>query len=150
MARAISPEAVLITERSHLLPDENVHFNPLAPKLTDHDETRKPSTLLQEVWRSRKDWYPLLTCCLLFFVVDFASYMRVAPKTRMFEMAFCREYYAKIDPGKIGDAGDVAERFCKVNEVQEKLALLKGLLGSLECIPGISISNLLDVSCMHF
>lgn len=78
----------------------------------------------------------LLICGLLFFTVDFASYMRVAPTNRMLELSFCRTYYEKADPSQIGRDGTVPEDACKLVEIQRQLALLKGWLGLLESIPG--------------
>ena len=47
-------------------------------------------------------------------------------ETRVFELILCRQYYAHVDPGKIGPGGRVPEQFCKLEAVQAQVANLKG------------------------
>lgn len=129
-----SQVSLFATEETRLLDGEIANHDP-----QDGTVAKELRPVFQKTYEALNTWYPVLVCCLLFFVVDFASFVRVTPKTRMFEIAFCREYYLKTDPSKIDLDGNVAESFCKVADVQEKLALLKGWLGSLECIPGTCV-----------
>jgi len=119
------------TEQTSLLGVENEEYHPLGLSTNG-----KQSNIVQKLYQKRQEWLPLFLCGLLFFVVDFASYMRVAPKTRMFEMAFCRDYYQKVNPGVIDGNGEVPESLCKIEEIQQELALLKGWLNMLEFLPG--------------
>ena len=47
-------------------------------------------------------------------------------ETRVFELILCRQYYAHVDPGKIGAGGRVPEQFCKIEAVQAQVANLRG------------------------
>lgn len=69
-----------------------------------------------------------------------------APLTRIYESIYCYQYWEREDPTKIlvprsivgpGALGGVEERWCKVAEVQGKLAMLKGTQQFLDCIPSM-------------
>ena len=47
-------------------------------------------------------------------------------ETRVFELILCRQYYAHVEPGKIGAGGRVPEEFCKIGVVQTQVANLRG------------------------
>lgn len=66
-------------------------------------------------------------CAAILLVLNLAFYSRSAPVLRLVESAVCREYYVRHDPG-FGDAGGyIEEKFCKVDEVQKKVAWLFAL-----------------------
>ncbi|KAJ5102518.1 hypothetical protein N7532_003047 [Penicillium argentinense] len=48
------------------------------------------------------------------------------PMVRILESIACRQYFAGVDPSKIGANGNVPEGQCKVAEVQAELAAVKG------------------------
>jgi hypothetical protein len=48
------------------------------------------------------------------------------PMVRIMESIACRQYFAVIDPTKIGTDGQVPEAMCKIGEVQAELAAVKG------------------------
>lgn len=63
---------------------------------------------------------------------------------RLVESAVCREYYMSRDPGVVDAGGYIEENFCKVDEIQKKVAWLFALdqllhfccgkLGILSCL----------------
>ncbi|KAJ5550341.1 Major facilitator superfamily domain general substrate transporter [Penicillium sp. DV-2018c] len=48
------------------------------------------------------------------------------PMVRIMESIACRQYFAAVDPTKIGADGQVPEAMCKIGEVQAELAAVKG------------------------
>jgi hypothetical protein len=83
-----------------------------------------------------KKWKTVYLCSLFILFYDFPSFMRVAPKLRMYELALCRDYYREVDPSVIGKNGTVDEKLCKLPVIQSNLANLRGIIGFLEAIPG--------------
>lgn len=73
---------------------------------------------------------------LLIVLLDFGDMLRTTPKIRLFELSICRRYYLAHDRSRIGPGGNVDESLCKVDEIQESLALVRGWLGLFEGVPG--------------
>ena len=70
------------------------------------------------------------------FLVDFGANVFGAPWLRLYESIVCRNFYEKFDTSMIGGNGMVDERYCKVNPVQEELALLVGWQTFVNFFPG--------------
>lgn len=86
----------------------------------------------------------LIIMGVLILVVQAGDQFSEAPLTRIYESIYCYQYWEQEDPSKIlvprsavgpGALGGVEERWCKVAEVQGKLAMLKGTQQFLDCIP---------------
>ncbi|KAF2839659.1 major facilitator superfamily MFS-1, partial [Patellaria atrata CBS 101060] len=70
-----------------------------------------------------------IACILLMVIVVtvVAGGQLVDPAmTRVFESIYCKQYYEKHDPSKIGRNGQVSEEYCKISKVQGNVALLQG------------------------
>ncbi|CAI6301629.1 unnamed protein product [Periconia digitata] len=91
--------------------------------------------------KREKPWIFLVG--LLFFmvaVIDIGDYMSDAPKTRVFESNICLDYYRTNDPSQIGPDGYVPEKLCKIDEVQQKLAMIFGWQDTFDAIPGMLLA----------
>ncbi|TID24103.1 MFS transporter [Venturia nashicola] len=72
------------------------------------------------------------------FIIAFCLFIGVGDEliqpaqTRVIESIYCRQYYEKVDPGRIGGDGWVEERFCKGSKVQGQVASLKAWALSLD------------------
>ncbi|KAJ5384098.1 Major facilitator superfamily domain general substrate transporter [Penicillium concentricum] len=70
------------------------------------------------------------------------------PMVRIMESIACRQYFAGVDPTKIGVDGQVPEAMCKIGEVQAELAAVKGYHmffdGSLSALLAIPYGLLAD------
>lgn len=95
-----------------------------------------PSPRKQSIGFSER-WKICRICACLIFVFHIASFMRAAPKVRLFELGLCREYFQVHDPAIIRPDGSVAEADCKIVEIQRGLAFFKGWLSLFESLPGI-------------
>jgi hypothetical protein len=84
--------------------------------------------------------YATAMCLLIVVGVDMAGYLYSAPQIRLFESIVCRDYYRVHDPGMIGDDGNVPERYCKINEIQGEIAMLKGFQTLFENLPGVFLA----------
>lgn len=93
----------------------------------------------------------LTVMSILILVVQCADQFSEAPLTRIFEAIYCYGYWERQDPTKIliprsaagpGALGGVEEQWCKVPDVQGKVAMLKGTQQFLDCIPSMQIFNL--------
>lgn len=92
----------------------------------------------------------LIVMGVLILIIQCADQFAEAPLTRIFESIYCYQYWEREDPTKIliprsaigpGALGGVEEQWCKVAEVQGKVAMLKGTQQFLECIPSIRMSE---------
>lgn len=86
----------------------------------------------------------LIIMAILILIVQCADQFSEAPLTRIFESIYCYQYWEREDPTKIliprpavgpGALGGVDEQWCKVADVQGKVAMLKGTQQFLDCIP---------------
>lgn len=92
----------------------------------------------------------LIIMGVLILIIQCADQFAEAPLTRIFESIYCYQYWEREDPTKIliprsaigpGALGGVEEQWCKVAEVQGKVAMLKGTQQFLECIPSMRMSE---------
>lgn len=76
---------------------------------------------------------------LLVVAVDIPSVLQSAPRTRFFEIIYCRRFYEKFDPSFIGGNGVVEEQYCKRDSIQAQVAFLKGWMTFFDHLPGMFI-----------
>ncbi|KAK1494924.1 major facilitator superfamily transporter [Colletotrichum abscissum] len=74
---------------------------------------------------ARSGIWALLALVLL---VNLAASLYQLPLSRVIERRLCREHYAVTDPSVIDKDGNVAEGFCKVDDVQQGLAWIQGTM----------------------
>ena len=84
-----------------------------------------------------------LSCLLLYFLVEMYDMITIAPLVALFEQSICRSYYEIHDPSSIRPGGSVAEHLCKIDSIQEELAIVRGWKLAFDTIPGQSCT--LDV-----
>src|SRR5277367_236337 len=78
----------------------------------------------------------LLIFCALFMLM-FGNYFLVAPQLRVYEDIICRHYYDEIKgQGHISLSEDIDESLCKIDEIQEELAIVMGGLSVADSVPG--------------
>lgn len=89
----------------------------------------------------------LILVGILVLIVQCGDQFQQAPLTRIYESIYCYDYWETRDPSKIliprsdigpGAVGGVSEHWCKVAEVQGKVAMLQGTQQFLDCIPSRS------------
>jgi len=119
-------------------------FEEGAPLLVDPESTTprpsSPAPLAKKEQQS-KPWVLLVVLVYLFIaIVDVGAFLAEPPKTRIFEATLCLRYYEENDPSKIGSDGSVPEGLCKVDEVQQKLAMIFGWQDMFDAIPGLVLA----------
>lgn len=96
-----------------------------APLLSPTESTFSQDTPTPR--KKSKPWVVLVVLCLLLIaIVDMGAFLAEPPKTRIFEANICLSYYKQHDASAIGDDGNVPEKLCKIDEVQQKLAMIFG------------------------
>jgi hypothetical protein len=78
----------------------------------------------------------VVLCCLFIILFEFADILRFTPSLHLLELGYCRRYYSKHNSGLIDSHGNIPERFCKLPEIQEDLASMRGWFGSIEGLIG--------------
>jgi hypothetical protein len=78
----------------------------------------------------------VVLCCLFIILFEIADILRFTPSLHLLELGYCRRYYSEHNPGLIDSVGSIPERFCKLQEIQEDLALMRGWFGSIEGLIG--------------
>jgi hypothetical protein len=69
------------------------------------------------------------------------NYFSVAPQLRVYEDIICRHYYDEIKgQGHIAFTEDIDESLCKIDEIQEELAIVVGGLSVADSVPGNAYS----------
>lgn len=89
----------------------------------------------------KKPWITLVVLALaLVAIVDMGAYLGDPPRTRVYESNLCLIHYREHDPSVIGADGTIEESLCKVDEVQQKLAMIFGWQDMFDAIPGILLA----------
>jgi hypothetical protein len=78
----------------------------------------------------------VMLCGVFIIFFQFADILRFAPSLQLLELAYCRNYYSKHNPGLIDHAGHVPEHFCKLRDIQEHLSSTRAWLGFVEGVVG--------------
>ncbi|THX20360.1 hypothetical protein D6C76_10545 [Aureobasidium pullulans] len=79
----------------------------------------------------------VMLCGVFIIFFQFADILRFAPSLQLLELAYCRNYYSKHNPGLIDHAGHVPEHFCKLRDIQEHLSSTRAWLGFVEGLVGL-------------
>ena len=84
--------------------------------------------------------YVTIIILLLNLTANFTYQLQALPRFRIWEIIYCRKYYQEHDSSLIGPGGVVEERFCKIENVQSQVALLKGWLEFFSGLPGLFLA----------
>ncbi|KAB5525778.1 major facilitator superfamily domain-containing protein [Coniochaeta sp. 2T2.1] len=74
---------------------------------------------------------------ILFTLADLLKYVAVV---RLLELGVCREYQRRHDPSLVDDNGYVPEKLCKLAEIQQRLAHLRGYYSALDSVVGLVLT----------
>jgi len=89
----------------------------------------------------KKPWVSLVVLALLLVtIIDVGDFLAEPPKTRIYETNICLAYYREHDASAIGADGRIPEQLCKIDEVQQKLAMIFGWQDTFDAIPGILLA----------
>lgn len=64
------------------------------------------------------------------------------PLNRVIELRLCNEHYTRNDPSVLQRHGTIPEELCKIDEVQQRLAWLQGIMEITLVVCGNSMSKL--------
>jgi len=90
--------------------------------------------------RNQCSWrwvYVVAYCIGIAVTADIGEYLSLTPKVRLFESVICTDYYLRVDPSLVRVDGSVPEHFCKVDPVQDKVAIILGGQLFFDSIPAI-------------
>jgi hypothetical protein len=104
----------------------------LDPNTTQEDETAGPDGIY---------WHPIIIISFMLLFSAFATMVSAAPFLRIIEDIACRRYYGEHPSKevKLRD-GSIPEKFCKIPQVQELLAELRGIQALLSGIVGLVLA----------
>lgn len=94
----------------------------------------------KQLHRTRCSWpwvYVVMLCIGVAVTVDIGDYLFLAPKVRLFESVICTHFYQRENPSLVGSDGSVPENFCKVDAVQDEVAMILGWQLFFDSIPAI-------------
>lgn len=107
------------------LQDEHVHNTSAA---SEEDILIPAVGSVRDTSSESKDGRSLWTLLLLLILTNMAMSLYNLPLNRVIELRLCREYYFQRDPSVIGPGGSIPEELCKLNQVQQQLAWLQGIM----------------------
>ena len=90
---------------------------------------------LETVTRHRDRTWPLLALMLL---VNLAASLYQLPLNRVVERRLCYEYYSVHDPRRVKPGGQVDESLCKIDDVQQRLGWILGVMETAWVVGGKS------------
>ncbi|KAH7409861.1 hypothetical protein DE146DRAFT_604896 [Phaeosphaeria sp. MPI-PUGE-AT-0046c] len=89
----------------------------------------------------KKPWVLLVVLALfLVAVIDVGAFLAEPPKTRVYEANICLSYYREHDTSAIGPDGAIPEKLCKIDAVQQKLAMIFGWQETFDAIPAVLLA----------
>ena len=119
-----------------------------APNSTSHEMATEASEPLlssddpvdasREVHRPRPQRKAAIGALLaVLLCVNLAASLYQLPLNRVVERRLCSEYYAATDPSRIGKDGNVPEQLCKVDQVQQGLGRIQGIMDTIWIVGGM-------------
>lgn len=137
------PEMIHENMARHSTLEEPTEWSHLLPQSAQQDDT----TPHRNQWQSwEKIMFLILTVVLL---VSLGDQWQEAPHARIMEAVICYRYFEKVDPSKLllgrdqvgpGAIGGVAEMWCKADDVQSELAMLRGWQATFDGLPGLILA----------
>lgn len=73
-------------------------------------------------------------------IIDMGAFLAEAPRTRVYEANVCLGYYQETNPSVIDVDGAIPEKLCKVDAVQQKMAMIFGWQEMFDAIPSIFLA----------
>lgn len=123
--------------------------------MATENEPTEESRLLQAAEPHPHGWEPLqthssrwtndgirtvsLTAAAL-VLYAFADVLKYISTVRLIELGICREHYLDNHTGLIGNDGDIPAHLCKLPDIQQRLAHLRGYLAALEAMVGLLLT----------
>ncbi|WQF76805.1 Putative major facilitator superfamily, MFS transporter superfamily [Colletotrichum destructivum] len=92
----------------------------------NENDAYEPATTSHSSPRPRKAGIGALLALVL--LVNLAASLYQLPLSRVIERRLCREHYLVADPSVVDRDGNVQERLCKVDSVQQGLAWIQGTM----------------------
>lgn len=93
--------------------------------------SRTPSPMPLHL-RKHRLW-PLI---VLLILVHLSTVVYTLPLNRLIELRLCQTYYARHDPSLIAPDGAIPESLCKIDDVQQQLAWLQGIMDTTMVVCG--------------
>ncbi|KAF3011126.1 hypothetical protein E8E13_011416 [Curvularia kusanoi] len=88
-----------------------------------------------------KPWVVMVILAFaLVAIIDMGAFLAEAPRTRVYEANICLRHYRETDPSVIGADGTIPENLCKVDEVQQEMAMIFGWQEMFDAIPSIFLA----------
>lgn len=126
------------SERTHTV--ATVALRPTDSPRQSSDEVRLPF-LDQPVPGKTKPWVAMVVLAFaLVAIIDMGAFLGDAPRTRVFEANICLGYYREANPSVIRPDDTIAEKLCKVDGVQQRLAMIFGWQDMFDAIPSIFLA----------
>lgn len=89
----------------------------------------------------RKPWVIMVILAFaLVAIIDMGAFLAEAPRTRVYEANICLSHYQLNNPSVIGVDGTIPEKLCKVDAVQQKMAMIFGWQEMFDAIPSIFLA----------
>jgi hypothetical protein len=83
-------------------------------------------------------WINVVVLCIAVAIAsDIGDYLLLAPRLRLYESVVCARYYLLVDPSLVDKNGFVLEEYCKVDAVQDEVAMIFGWQVFFDSVPGI-------------
>lgn len=85
-------------------------------------------------------WRAIYLYGLFLLVSTFGNHLKVGPEVRLFELLVCPKYYLEHNAAMVDNHGKVPEEYCKLDEIQGQLGMLRGWLFSCLLLAGMLVT----------
>ena len=132
------------TSTERLRPDqEHDEASPLLGSLRGSDDEAQSGHAKLSVPPEASSWHWISIVSLgivITILFDTADYLGQAPRIRLYESIACQRYYEEKAPWLIGRNGTLPERLCKIDPVQDTVAMILGQQYLFDSLPGLLLA----------
>lgn len=114
--------------------------DPPSPSCSSQDEST-PLIRPSSPSHPPKPWFHVIIfATLIILLTDLGSLVGQAPLARLYESILCAQYWKQHDPSRLLPDGSVPEELCKLNSMQDTVAVLFGWQWVWDAVPGIALA----------
>ncbi|QDS69375.1 hypothetical protein FKW77_004409 [Venturia effusa] len=81
-----------------------------------------------KTFQARSSSRTMWTLLVLLALQNMAIKLMNLPLNRVIELRYCQQYYIQHDPAQVRPGGSIAEKLCKLDSIQQKLAWMQDLV----------------------
>jgi hypothetical protein len=107
---------------------------------TSSDEQQQQQPVVDDPRWNKDEIRALISTAVFLILFTLADLLKYVAVVRLLELGVCREYQLRHNPSLVDDNGYVPEKLCKLAEIQQRLAHLRGYYSALDSVIGLVLT----------